>query len=112
MTAKPVTRPLGVKDPLEFGFSLKLDQRLLMLARKGWFNQHGPRRLLIATWSLTKVLTLLESPEFMVAPDVNHLFLKALFLLGMALGVRVSQIHALTVFPCQERVRISSLATS
>ena len=46
-------------------------------------------------WSLDKVLSLLRTRRFFVSPSLSDLTMKTLFLLGLATGARVSELHAL-----------------
>ena len=67
---------------------------------KGLFLQtktsQGP---IIPHWSLQKVLTVLQSERFQVRPSLQDALTKALFLVAMATGHRISQLAALSRGP-------------
>ena len=85
----------AIKDPIKFGFGVVADSRQLELLRASFFLQRPPVLRPPPSWSLQKVLDFLLSPRFVVAPSGEDLLLRALFLVAMATGHRVSQLAAL-----------------
>ena len=97
--ATVVNAMVAIRDPLWFGFGLAVEPRQWELMRASFFLQRPPARQVPPSWSLEKVLRLLESPRFVVEPSAEDLLLKALFLVAMATGHRVSQLAALLRTP-------------
>lgn len=48
---------------------------------------------------LDRILSMLQSPLFGVTVSLECIFYKALFLVALAIGLRASQLHALTCTP-------------
>lgn len=86
---------VAIRDPVAYGFGVEINRRTWDLLRSSFFNQRPPAPPSPPSWSLEKVLTLLQSPRFSVNPSSSDLLLKALFLTAMATGHRVSQLAAL-----------------
>lgn len=89
------TYVVALAHPLWFAFHLDIRGRVWELMKKGFFLQHPPRRQPCIFLSLSKVLALLRGSEFTEMPDLHHRLQKVLFLVAMASGLRVSQLHAL-----------------
>ena len=85
----------AIKDPVRFGFGVVADARQMELLRASFFIQRPPVLRPPPSWSLQKVLDLLQSPRFVVVPSGEDLLLRAVFLVPMATGHRVSQLAAL-----------------
>ena len=90
---------VAIRDPVTYGFGVEIDRRTWDLLRSSFFNQRPPTPPSPPSWSLEKVLTLLQSARFAVDPTPSDLLLKALFLTAMATGHRVSQLAALLRTP-------------
>ena len=85
----------AIKDPVKFGFGVVADTRQMELLRASFFIQRPPVLRPPPNWSLQKVLDLLQSRRFVVSPSGEDLLLRAVFLVAMATGHRVSQLSAL-----------------
>ena len=90
---------VAVRDPISFGFGVEIDRREWDLLKASFFLQRPPTTAAQPNWSLSKVLDLLQSDKFQVNPSINDLFLRALFLIALATGHRVSQLAALLRCP-------------
>ena len=85
----------ALSDPLRVGCGLVVDDRLVSQLRRGFFHLRPPPRRPAPAWSLQRVLDYLAS----LPPSPESSFRRALFLVAMASGLRVSQLHALTRQP-------------
>ena len=86
----------AVADPEKFAFGISPDARALELMKSSFFIQRPPPVKKSVQWSLHKVLAHLSSDEFTREPTVERSFQKAVFLVALASGLRVSQLAALT----------------
>ena len=86
---------VAIRDPLAYGFGVEINRRTWDLLRSSFFIQRPPAPPSPPSWSLEKVLAYLQSPRFTVEPSPSDILLKALFLVAMATGHRVSQLAAL-----------------
>ena len=86
---------VAIRDPIAYGFGVEINRRTWDLLRASFFIQRPPAPPSPPSWSLEKVLALLQTPRFAVDPSPSDLLLKALFLIAMATGHRVSQLAAL-----------------
>ena len=86
---------VAVRDPISYGFGVKIEDWTWDLLRASFFQQRPPAPPVPPSWSLGKVLDLLQSPRFQGSNVPANLFLRALFLVAMATGHRVSQLAAL-----------------
>ena len=89
----------GLADPLLFGFGLSVRGRVLDLMRRSFHLRRPPPRPRLVRWSLRRVLDHLRGPGFGVDASPRRLLQKTLFLVAMASGLRVSQLHALVRDP-------------
>ena len=89
------TAMAALRDPMHYGFDVVLDRRTWDLLRASFFRQRPPSAPTQPSWSLEKVLSLLQSPRFTLDPSPSDCFLKTLFLVALATGHRVSQLAAL-----------------
>ena len=86
----------ALRQPLSLAFGIKFDDgNFSMLMRSFWLMRPGIRYV-EPEWKLEPVLKLLESESFMV-PQVSaqELLMKCMFLLGLAMGLRVSEFASL-----------------
>ena len=90
---------VAIRDPVAYGFGVEVNRRTWDLLRASFFNQRPPTPPAPPSWSLEKVLTLLQSPRFTTNPSPGDLLMKTLFLTAMATGHRVSQLAALLRTP-------------
>ena len=90
---------VAVRDPVSFGFGVKIDDREWDLLKASFFRQRPPPVPKPPNWSLRKVLDLLQSPRFQHNPSTADSLLRAVFLVAMATGHRVSQMAALVRSP-------------
>lgn len=79
---------VALKDPLWYGFRLRLDNRLVNLLCKGWFHQRPPPRHPHPLWLLQKVLDYLVSPLFSSEASAKRKLEKVLFLIALASGTQ------------------------
>ena len=93
------TYAAALADPLWWGFHLDIRSRVWTLLKKGYFLQRPPPRPSRVFWSLDKVLSRLQDPDFISSSDPLLRLKKALFLVAMASGLRASQLHALIRHP-------------
>ena len=89
----------ALSDPLWYGYGIRMDPRAVTLLKRGLFHQRPPLREKRATWSLQKILDLLQSQTFGYASTPLHTLQKALFLTALATGFRAYQLRTLTRFP-------------
>ena len=94
---------VAVRDPISFGFGIKIDDRQWDLLRASFFRQRPPVIPQPPSWSLEKVLTILQTPRYQSDPSTPDALLRALFLVAMATGHRVSQLAALMRGPAFTR---------
>ena len=83
--------------PLLHGFNISTKDHEFSLIARSQFIENPPQRRIIPNWKLSKVLSLLEQPQFennKASP--NNLLLKSLFLVALATGNRVSEIAAMS----------------
>ena len=100
--SKPTVSPatvtnamVAIRDPVSYGLGIVVDTRTWDLLRMSFFNQRPPATPAPPSWSLDKVLNLLQTPEFTEDISPTDLLLKTVFLTAMATGHRVSQLAAL-----------------
>ena len=86
---------VAIRDPVSFGFNVEVNARSWELLQRSFFNQRPPARPDPPSWSLKKVLTLLQTNRFTYNPSTEDILMKALFLTALATGHRVSQLAAL-----------------
>ena len=86
---------VAIRDPISYGFGVEIDRRTWDLLWASFFHQRPPAPPSPSTWSLDRLLDLLQTPRFMDSPAPSDILLKALFLTAMATGHRVSQLAAL-----------------
>ena len=86
---------VAIRDPISYGFGVEVDRRTWDLLRASFFNQRPPTPPEPPSWSLDKVLSLLQTPRFTTEMSPADLLLKTIFLIAMATGHRVSQLAAL-----------------
>ena len=82
----------AISDPLKFAYNIAPDSRALELMKSSFFLQRPPKRKSTPTWSVQKVLDHLSS----TTTTADHRLKKALFLVALASGLRISQLKALT----------------
>ena len=85
---------VAIRDPVSFGFNVEVNKRAWELLQRSFFNQRPPTKPAPPSWSLKKVLNLLQTPRFTSNPSKEDSLLKALFLMALATGQRVSQLAA------------------
>ena len=90
---------VAIRDPMSYGFGIEIERRTWDLLRKSFFNQRPPTLPSPPTWSLEKLLNLLQTPRFTENSSPPDLLLKSLFLVALATGHRVSQLAALLRTP-------------
>ena len=90
---------VAIHDPMLFGFDLVVDPRQWELLKASFFLQRPSKIPSPPAWSLTRVLDFLQSDRFGSAASRSDLFRRALFLLALATGLRVSQLGALLRTP-------------
>ena len=90
---------VSVRDPVKFGFGVEVDPRKWELLKASFFLQRPSRVPSPPSWSLPGVLDLLQSDRFLSSPSGEDLLLRALFLVALATGHRVSQLGALLRTP-------------
>ena len=86
---------VAIRDPVAYDFGVEINRRTWDLLRASLFNQRPPAPPAPPSWSLEKVLSLLQTPRFITNPSPGDLLMKTLFLTAMATGHRVSQLAAL-----------------
>ena len=86
---------VAIRDPVSYGFGVKIEDRTWELLRASFFQQRPPAPPLPPSWSLSKVLNFLQSPRFLRDQSPGDILLRALFLVAMATGHRVSHLAAL-----------------
>ena len=86
---------VAVRDPISYGFGVIIEDRTWDLLRASIFQQRPPAPPVPPSWALSKVLDLLLTPRFQRSTNPADLLLRALFLVSMATGHRVSQLAAL-----------------
>ena len=86
----------AIADPLKFAFDIPTDSRSLDLMKSSFFLQRPPARKAPPSWSIQKVLDHLSSDQYTENASPDNLLKKALFLVALASGLRVSQLRALT----------------
>ena len=91
-----MTHLAAIADPLKFAFNIAPDTRALDLLKSSFFLQRPPKKKASPSWSLIKVLELLSSEAYTLNPSPEHLFKKAIFLISLASGFRISELAALT----------------
>ena len=81
---------VAVQDPVKFGFGIEVDPRKWELLKASFFLQRPSRVPSPPSWSLPRVLDFLQSARFGAAASPSDLLLRALFLVALATGLRVS----------------------
>ena len=89
----------AIRDPLWFGFGVVVDPRSWKMLQSSFFLQRPRPVRSSSLWSLPKVLNLFESRRFLVDPSPLDCLKRALFLIALASGHRVSQLAALVRGP-------------
>ena len=89
----------AISDPLKFAYRILPEARSLALIKSSFFLQRPPPIRSAPKWSLRKVLDLLSSPGYCENPSEEKIFRKAIFLVALATGLRVSQLAALSRSP-------------
>ena len=89
----------AITDPLKFAFNISPDKRALELIRNSYFHQRPAKKTSIPKWNLQKVLDYLSQEKFMVNPSNLDKLHKAIFLVALATGLRISQLAALIRTP-------------
>ena len=85
----------ALAEPLKLGFSLDLNDRIFQLAlRSMWLKRPG-RPFVEPKWDLDLVLDYISSGRLTPQVTPYHLAMKCIFLLGIALGCRISEFHSL-----------------
>ena len=90
---------VAIHDPMLFGFGLVVDPRQWELLKASFFLQRPSKIPSPPAWSLPRVLDFLQSARFGSAASRSDLFRRALFLVALATGLRVSQLGALIRTP-------------
>ena len=90
---------VAIRDPMLFAFDLVVDPRQWELLKASFFLQRPPKNPSPPAWSLPRVLDFLRSARFGSAASRTDLFRRALFLIALATGLRVSQLGALIRTP-------------
>ena len=85
----------ALKKPLRLGFNIHLDSEHFLELSRAFFHIRPPPPMVEPQWSLNKVLNFLKTRRFTVNPSLEDLTLKALFLLALASGRRVGELHSL-----------------
>ena len=81
--------------PLKLGFNLELGSPPFSTLMKAFLNIRPVESRPEPNWSLDKVLFLLKSRRFNFNVSLSDLTMKTIFLLGLATGARVSELHSL-----------------
>lgn len=86
----------ALKLPLLYAFNISTSDLEFHLLARSQFIARPPKRVSFPQWSLSKVLSLLESPAFN-GPNTSlvNRFQKTLFLVALASGNRVSELSAI-----------------
>ena len=84
------------KEPLRLAFNALPDAKILDMQKRSFFLQRPPKRGPTILWSLDKVINRLLYERFMINPTHENRLHKALFLIALATGLRVSQLAALS----------------
>ena len=90
---------VAVRDPVKFGFGVEVDPRKWELLKASFFLQRPSKVPSPPSWSLPRVLEFLQSARFGATASPTDLLLRALFLVALATGLRVSQLGALLRTP-------------
>ena len=85
----------ALKKPLRLGFNIHIDSEHFIELSRAFFHIRPPPPMVEPQWSLNKVLNFLKTRRFTVNPSLEDLTLKALFLLALASGRRVGELHSL-----------------
>ena len=81
--------------PLFYGFNISTKSKPFSLLINSQFIKHPPNKKLLPQWSLNKVLSLLEMPQYSSEKATkHHLMTKTLFIIALAAGNRISEISA------------------
>ena len=80
--------------PLAVGFGLRITAERFAEVSKSFFNFRPPPSLVEPQWCLNKVLDFLKTRRFSTNPTLEDITLKTLFLLALATGRRVSELHS------------------
>ena len=89
------THLAAIADPLKFAFNVAPSPRSLELLKASFFLQRPPKKKGCPSWSLKKVLELLSSEEYSSSASTEAIFKKAVFLVSLASGFRISEMAAL-----------------
>ena len=82
-------------EPLRAAFNLDFkDDLFSAMLRRMWLRRPG-RPFVEPQWDLDKVLDFITSGELNVNTSKYFLIMKCIFLMGIALGFRISEFHSL-----------------
>ena len=83
--------------PLLHGFNINTKDPEFSLIARSQFIENPPRQRIIPNWKLSKVLSLLEQPQYEnKRASPGNLLMKSLFLVALATGNRVSELAAMS----------------
>ena len=80
--------------PLSVGFGLVITAERFAELSRSFFNVRPPPLWLEPQWCLNKALDFLKTRRFAVNPSLEDITLKTIFLLALASGRRVSELHS------------------
>lgn len=90
-----LTYKTALAKTLLWAFDINLSTLLFMGFYRALQNIRPSRIPSTQEWNLDKVLLLLISPDFTVEPSLLNLTMKTIFLLSLATGDRLSEVHAI-----------------
>ena len=82
-------------QPLQLGFDIVVNIRTFLQLSRSFFLKRPPPTMVEPQWCLNKVLNFLKTRRFTTNPSLEDITLKALFLLALASGRRVGELHSL-----------------
>ena len=85
----------AISDPLKFAYNISASTRFMELLKSSFFIQRPPKRKSAPAWSLRAVLNNLASGTYVAEPSHDQLMSKAIFLIALASGYRISELAAL-----------------
>ena len=89
----------AVADPLSFAFGIICNNRSIELLKASFFLQRPDKKKGSPSWSLDKVLNMLSQDKYVIEPTPINSLHRALFLIALASGMRVSELAALSRYP-------------
>jgi len=89
-----LTHRAALALPLSLSFDINTSDKEFSLLSKAQFLSCPPAQPRLPTWSLNKALESLSAPPFEQPSSIDQIFLKALFLVALASGNRVSELAA------------------